>query len=107
MINLLSKNDKIKQKEDGTIDYADLLMRKLEEGKDKKELVYTQNMRNIGKTYTLVEFAKKYDYTVIVNDLRLACKLRKDYNYDNIESNEHTHVVNMRVLNKLVMIIRI
>ena len=47
-------------------DFRKLLACQLEKGKEKLSLVNIQNLRAIGKTYSLVEFAKRYDYAVIV-----------------------------------------
>lgn len=104
MIQLLEGNEKIKQKENGTIDYNDLLLQKLELAKETKQLVYTQGIRNIGKTYALVEFAKKYDYIVVVCNSQLAISLRKECNYNKICSNDIKDFNNRYILASKVVI---
>lgn len=71
-----------------SIDFSDLLLRTLEEGSKKKELINTQNLRGIGKTYELIEFAKVNDYVVILANRNLALDRKTKQEYDNIYSND-------------------
>jgi hypothetical protein len=59
---------------------SSLLEIALEKGKEKRELVDTCGLRNIGKTRKLIEFAKENGYGVFV--LRNAKLAKSEYNYD-------------------------
>lgn len=74
------------------------IMERLEEGAKSHSLIYTDNMRGIGKTSTLIEFAKKYGYSVIVRNESQAINFRKRFNYENIFGK-----LNIRGLRNLVI----
>ena len=58
------------------------IYKRLEEGVKAHSLIYTDNMRGIGKTTGLIEFAKDHDYIVILHSTKLECeKLKKEFNY--------------------------
>lgn len=59
-----------------------LLSNKLEQGVRLNKFIDVSGFRGIGKTYSLINFAKKYDYTVIVP--REDSYFRDEYNYDEI-----------------------
>jgi hypothetical protein len=65
-----------------------LLKRKLYECLNKQAkqftLVSIQNIRGIGKTTALIEFAKENDFYVVVANYQTANSLRKQFNYDKI-----------------------
>jgi len=61
------------------------IMERLEEGAKSHSLIYTDNMRGIGKSFNLVEFARKYGHTVLVKTLSQVKIYRKEYNYENID----------------------
>ena len=91
-INLLSHKDfKAKTNETGQIadiilssGMRNLIYSKLETGGEIKKLVYTQDLRAIGKTCQLIRYAKSHGYNVVVFHEAEAQKLRKEYNYENI-----------------------
>lgn len=65
---------------------SEIIRERLDEGLKKHELIYTSDLRGIGKTYELIKFAKYNNYIVIVNLSRTADNLRKEYDYKYIYS---------------------
>jgi hypothetical protein len=57
---------------------------RLEEASKDNALIYTNRLRDVGKTYNLVIFAKKNNYTVIVPSRSSAVELREYFSYENI-----------------------
>jgi hypothetical protein len=49
-------------------------------------LINTHHMRGIGKTYNLIQFAKKYGYVVVENNKEIVEYFKKIYDYDKIFS---------------------
>lgn len=64
------------------------IVERLTEGDKSRSLIYTDNMRGIGKTHNLIEFAKAHNRVVAVSHGAEA--LRKEYDYRDIyNKNEH------------------
>jgi hypothetical protein len=61
---------------------------RLEEGRKSRSLIYTDNLRGIGKTHSLIEFAKEHGYMVAVRNSREARIFREKYDYKNIYGQE-------------------
>ena len=107
-INLLNHKDfKSKTNENGqttdivlSIGMGDLIYSKLKEGGENKKLIYTQDLRAIGKTYQLIKYAKSHGYNVVISHEFNAQKLRKEYNYENIYRQDS---VELRGLKNLVI----
>jgi hypothetical protein len=74
-----------------------ILEERLIEGFCKGELIYTQELRGIGKTYSLVRFAKDRGFVVIEPNKARAEDLRKTYNYKNIYGVEDMNLRKMQV----------
>lgn len=83
MINLIQ--NAIKMSEDRVCfindDMEDIIQNALTLGEKERELVDTCGLRNIGKTYQLIEFAKKNGYGVLTN---ATYKLKTEHNYNDI-----------------------
>jgi hypothetical protein len=62
----------------------EILINKLHEGKVKNKLIYTQGIRNIGKTYCLIQYAKYNNLVAIVTKESFAQSLRKEFSYHRI-----------------------
>jgi hypothetical protein len=60
------------------------LIQKLNEGMTQNKLIYTQEIRDIGKTHALVQFAKLHGFTAIVTKECNAKLLREKYHYSRI-----------------------
>ena len=107
-INLLNHKDfKAKTNENGQITdvifssgMGNLIYSKLKEGGENKKLVYTQDLRVIGKTYQLIKYAKSYGYNVVVATDFVANSLQKEYNYENIYRQDD---IKLRTMKKLVI----
>jgi hypothetical protein len=62
-----------------------LLIAELEKAKNDGVLLYTNELRGIGKTTALVDFAKKYDYgVVLITGTPNLNNLKKELNYKKI-----------------------
>jgi hypothetical protein len=70
---------------------------KLELGLKQGELIYTQDLRNIGKTYELIQFAKHRDLTV-VEPFNRAKMLKDLYKYEKIYSEKDNILMGQKVL---------
>jgi len=57
---------------------------RLEEGAKSHSLIYTNNLKEIGKTYDLIKFAKKHGYGVLVSSLSQVEEYIEKYKYENI-----------------------
>lgn len=89
VIRLISEYDyygiNVNKEEDSLVFKADMgivLHNKLMQGKRHRKLIDVTGFRAIGKTYSLIKFAKEYGYTVIVPDG--AENFKTVYDYDNI-----------------------
>jgi len=74
----------------------------LELGKRLGVLINTHHMRGIGKTTTLIKFAKDNNYMAIVPNISIAQEFRKQYNYQKIFGNSIS--VNKGVTNKNIVL---
>lgn len=68
---------------------------KLNQGLKENRLIYTQNLRCIGKTKALIEFAKENNLTVI--EPCITNFFVKEYNYKNIVSNNINIIKGMNI----------
>lgn len=74
-------------------DFNTLIEDKLNKGLTNNKLIYTQELRGIGKTYQLVEFARKHGFAVIVPNFNSEKIIKEKYNYYDVyyvKSNELT-----------------
>ena len=91
-INLLDENDftrefNVKGKMIGIAlqcKIGDLLYTKLMKCGNNKQLIYTQDLRGIGKTHKLIMYAKTRECNVVVDSPIRANNLRKEYGYEKI-----------------------
>ena len=75
-----------------------IIYSKLKEGIRDKNLIYTQDLRCIGKTTELIKFAKSNGYIVVVLLETVARKLRKEFNYDLIYNCTDKNLIGCRNL---------
>ena len=66
-------------------DMTSILVGKLLQGQKEKKLIYTQDLRCIGKTYQLIKFAKLNGYAVIIRGISPG-ELIKEFDYKYIYS---------------------
>lgn len=66
----------------------ELLEKKLIESAIRRELIDVTGLKGIGKTRALIEFAEKFDLSVVVPKLDRVLSLKDKYKYVNIYSEE-------------------
>lgn len=75
--DLISSNTKVK-------DFDELLMKKLEDGRIQNDFINVKGIRGIGKTKVLVDFAKKYDYTIVVQSNASVLYIKTFFKYPKV-----------------------
>lgn len=87
-MNLINYNDIGGSSDNITLfkSFNDIIKDKLDKGLISQNLINTQDLRGIGKTYQLIEFAKKHNYIVVVATFTIAKNLREKYKYNKIYS---------------------
>ena len=88
---------------------SNVIYDKLKTASQKHELIHTQWLRGIGKTYELVCFAKEYGYAVLEPTKIVAEEIRKKENYEGVYSSKTIYSLkgckaNRDVFNKNVVI---
>lgn len=66
----------------------EIIKEKLVVASGKHELIYTCELRGIGKTYSLIKFAKLHNYLVVVDSTVVAENLKKHYKFPYIYSQQ-------------------
>lgn len=91
MINLLDYNDFVRRSNNIGGYYLKyemdkIIQTKLKEGYVNNDLIYTQDLRGIGKTYELIKFAKEQGLNVIISHSNIREEFKRKYNYANVYS---------------------
>jgi len=65
---------------------GDLIYNKLDKAVKNNQIIAVGDMRGIGKTHTLVNYAKDHGYPVLVSTLSKSNILKEEYDYEKIYS---------------------
>ena len=85
-----------------SVNMTELLPIKLNKGESEKALVDITNFRGIGKTHTLINFAKEKGYNVILPKGFIVKYVRKKYNYEYIYNEDDYILRGVKNLNCVV-----